>query len=154
MFWVALLIVHGLLAVALLGALTHQAVSVVWPRARKRGFVERFAAVPSSAYATAVVVLYIATFVFGAWIYANYRVDVKPALEDLRAWVHVGLFEIKEHVAALGLFALPLYWVLWRRVGAEHSGTTRAAVTVVLAAATWWSFLVGHVLNNARGIGT
>ena len=31
MEWIVLLIVHGLLAVALLGAITHQAVAVLWP---------------------------------------------------------------------------------------------------------------------------
>jgi len=60
---VALLIVHGLLAVALLGAITHQAWSVV-PRRAAAGpisFVGRFRTVESSAYATAVVVLFVVT---------------------------------------------------------------------------------------------
>ena len=39
-FWTILLIIHGLLAVALLGALTHQAASVLMPvRAPARTFV-------------------------------------------------------------------------------------------------------------------
>ena len=53
------MIVHGLLAVALLGALTHQAMSVlVAGRGRDAGtFVTRFRAVQGAAYATAICVL-------------------------------------------------------------------------------------------------
>jgi hypothetical protein len=47
-YWTIFLIIHGLLAVALLGALTHQAMSVLSPvrqAARGAGFVTRFRAV-------------------------------------------------------------------------------------------------------------
>src|SRR5690349_20598589 len=43
-----LLIIHGLLAVALLGAITHQTVSVWWPARKAAGFVGRFRSVPAS----------------------------------------------------------------------------------------------------------
>ena len=47
-----LLIVHGLLAVTLLGAITHQALSVVPPSSPgKRSFFARFRNVNSAAYA-------------------------------------------------------------------------------------------------------
>ena len=36
-FWTILLIVHGLLAIALLGALTHQAMAVLMPVRQTRG---------------------------------------------------------------------------------------------------------------------
>jgi hypothetical protein len=56
---IALLIVHGLLAVALLGAITHQAVSVWWPaRAPAGNYVARYRATASTTYDTANVVLY------------------------------------------------------------------------------------------------
>src|SRR4026209_2695517 len=49
--WTVLLIIHGLLAVALLGALSHQALSV-WVRARRpaASFVARFRSVPGASY--------------------------------------------------------------------------------------------------------
>ena len=73
-FWTILLIVHGLLAIALLGALTHQAVAVLMPvRQAAGGFVTRFRAVPAAGYATAVCALWILTFLMGAWIYTKYR---------------------------------------------------------------------------------
>ncbi len=69
-FWTTLLIIHGLLALALLGAITHQTVSLWWPvRAPVGSFVGRFRAVPSTSYVMAIIVLYLVTFVMGAWIY-------------------------------------------------------------------------------------
>ena len=82
-FWTILLIVHALLAVALLGALTHQAVAVfAQPRARAGGgFVTRFRSVSGPGYATAVCVLWVLTFIFGGWIYTKYRIYVRIPIE-------------------------------------------------------------------------
>ena len=58
-FWTILFIIHALLAVALLGALTHQAMSVLMPvrqGAAAGNFVTRFRAVQGAGYATAVCV--------------------------------------------------------------------------------------------------
>ena len=57
-----LLIVHGLLAVALLGAITHQALSV-WAPARKpaASFVGRFRGVSGAFYTNAIIVLFVVT---------------------------------------------------------------------------------------------
>jgi len=153
-FWTTLLIIHGLLALALLGAITHQAVAVVVP-ARKAagGFVVRFRAVPATVYATAIVVLYVLTFIMGAWIYAKYRTAVRIPLEQLGYWKTHGSFELKEHVAAIGLALLPAYWYFWRQpLAAEYAGT-RKWLTVLLAATVWYCFLVGHIVNNVRGFG-
>ena len=68
-FWTIVLIIHALLAVATLGALTHQAMSVAMPArqiATPAGFVTRFRAVYGAGYATAVCVLWVATFILGA----------------------------------------------------------------------------------------
>jgi len=111
---VALLIVHGLLAVALLGAITHQAWSVA-PRRVAAGtasFVGRFRTVDSAAYATAVVVLFVVTAIGGGLLYPQYRLDVRTALEDLQLRAANGIFEIKEHLVAIGLGVLPAYWLL------------------------------------------
>ena len=104
-FWTILLIIHGLLAVALLGALTHQAVAVLMPvrQAAAAGFVTRFRAVPAAGYATAVCVLWILTFLMGAWIYTKYRIYVRIPIEQAGYWKTQGFFDLKEHVATLGL---------------------------------------------------
>lgn len=154
MLWIVLLIVHGLLALFLLGAITHQAVSAAWPAPRKRHFVESFAAVRAGFYTNAIILVYVVTFVFGAWIYADYRINVKPALEDAQSHVAVGLFELKEHIAAIGLGFLPAYWFFWKAPPLPRLLATRLALTLFLAFCAWFSFFAGHILNNLRGLGT
>lgn len=150
MLWIALLIVHGLVALFLLGAVTHQVVSSLW-RAPSRNFVGRFASVPSRSYANAVVVTYLVTFTFGGWLYTEYRYRIKPVLLDLGLSWQVGLFEFKEHIAAIGLLLLPVYWYFWKRAPADASRSARMALTILIAASVWLSFITGHILNNARG---
>ena len=78
----ALLILHSLLAVALLGAITHQAASVCWPRGKPADhFTGKFRAVNGAAYANAVVVLYLSTMVIGAIIYPEFRVSIRSVVE-------------------------------------------------------------------------
>ena len=146
---VVLLIAHGLLAVTLLGAITHQALSLV-PRRVAVGplsFIGRFRSVDSSAYATAIVVLFVVTAIGGALLYPQYRLDVRTALEDQQMRAANGIFEIKEHLAAIGLGLLPAYWFFWKARAAS-----RRYMTWLLAFIVWWSFLVGHVLNNIKGL--
>ena len=150
-----LLIVHGLLAVALLGAITHQATSV-WAPARKPAgsFVGRFRAVPGASYANAIIVLYLLAFLLGGIIYPEYRIEVRTVVEQLGLWPQNGAFELKEHFAAVGLGILPAYWHYWRQPLSEEHARTRAALTAMLAFIVWWNFLVGHILNNIRGFGS
>ena len=152
MEWIALLIVHGLLAVALLGAITHQAMAVLWPvRAHAGTFVTRFRAVPSTSYVTAIVVLYLVTMLLGAIIYTHYTITSRIAIIQLQLWKPYGLFEIKEHFAALGLAILPAYWYFWRVPNAPGATRARAVLTALLAVIVWWNFLIGHIINNLRG---
>jgi hypothetical protein len=104
----ALLIFHGLLGVALLGAITHQTISVWLPiRKTAASFVGRFRGVEVVSYVNAVVVLYVATAIVGAIIYPSYRVSVRLVLQQLDLNVATGLFELKEHFVAVGLGLLP-----------------------------------------------
>ena len=152
---VALLILHGLLAVALLGAITHQALSVLTtvPAANGRWtFVDRFRGVDATAYSTPIVVLFVITAIGGALLYPQYRIDVRPALEDTQNSAANGVFEIKEHLAAIGLGLLPVYSLFWRKPHAPETAAARRYLTWLLAFFVWWSFIVGHVLNNIRGL--
>jgi hypothetical protein len=147
-----LLILHGLLAVGLLGAITHQAVSVIAPARRSSGsFVARVRSVPSTSYVNAIVVLYLLTALLGAIIYAEYRISVRTVVEQLEMRSANGAFELKEHFAAVGL--LPAYWYFWRQPLAPEHARTRTMLTAVLAFIVWWNFLVGHLVNNIRGFG-
>ncbi len=154
-FWTILLIVHGLLAVALLGALTHQAMSVLMPvRHASGGIVTRFRAVPAAGYAAAVCVLWVLTFLIGAWIYTKFRIYIRVPIEQAGFWKTQGFFELKEHAAAFGLGLLPIYWYFWKNAKTPDYDGARKAVTVFLAVLCWFNFLVGHVINNVRGFGS
>jgi len=149
-----LLIVHGLMAVFLLGAVTHQALSVRGSVAQtqRRSFVDKFSAVNSSMYTTPIVVLFVLTAIGGAFLYPQYRIDVRPTLEDLQFRAANGVFEIKEHMAAIGLGLLPVYAMVWRPPLGVAYAASRKYLTWILAFLVWWNFLVGHVLNNIKGL--
>ena len=158
-FWTILFTVHALLAVALLGALTHQAASVLMPvrqaaAAGGAGFVTRFRAVHGPGYAFAVGVLWIVTFFFGAWIYTKYRMYVRIPIEQAGYWKTQGAFELKEHLAVIGLGMLPVYWYFWKNFRNPEYDGARKGVTVLLAAFCWYIFLAGHIVNNVRGFGS
>ena len=55
---------------------------------------------------------------------------------------------------AIGLALLPAYWISWRETCADPSSPTpAAALTLILAFIVWWSFVIGHVMNNIMGFG-
>ena len=149
-----LLIVHGLLAVALLGAITHQALSVASATVGRdrKSFFARFRNVNGPAYAGPIVVMFVMTAVLGGLLYPAYRIDVRVLLEDTNSRSANGIFEIKEHLVAVGLGALPAYWLSWRTPLAQEFASTRRYLTWILAFFVWWSFLGGHVLNNFKGL--
>ena len=149
---IALLILHGLLAVALLGAITHQTISLCAPaRGAAESFVGRMRSVSAPTYVNAIVVLYLLTALLGSIIYPTYRLNVRIVLEQMQLFKQNGAFELKEHLVAIGLGMLPAYWYLWRQPLANDHARSRAVITVILALVVWWGFLVGHVLNNIRG---
>jgi hypothetical protein len=150
-----LVIIHGLVAFALLGAITHQTLAT-WapPGARPGSFFGRFRSVQSAAFTNAIVVLYAITTMLGATTYFYFKVEINPTLELDRHWQAIGFFDLKEDLVAIGLGILPAYWVCWRRPLVDEPHRTRAALTAVLAFIVWWSFLVGHVVNNIRGFGS
>jgi hypothetical protein len=146
-----LLIVHGLVAVALMGAVTHQACAAAWPRKPgQTDFVSRFRGVNGVGYVNAVIVLYLITFIIGGYIYIFYRIEVRPPLEVLGDLPTIGLFEIKEHFLAIALGMLPAYWYYWKR--RPENKAARVGTTLVLAFAVWIGFIFGHIVNNVRGL--
>ena len=130
-----LLLLHGIVGAALLGAVTHQAI-----------------AVRAVGYTRPVVVLYVASLLLGAWIYPAYRLEARVALEEMRLGWAVGLFELKEHFGAIGLAALPLYAACWNESEQPPDLAARRAATWFLAFVAWFDFVVGHVINNLRGL--
>jgi len=152
---VFLLILHGLMAVALLGALTHQTIALMRRAAvGKSTFLDRYMSVGQPGFTRAVVVLYVLSLALGAIIYPTYRLDVRIPFEEMGLLWAIGMFEIKEHLGGVGLGILPLYAVLWRAENFSTHGRARIVVTSLLAGIVWLDFIVGHVLNNIRGVGT
>src|SRR6266436_5133869 len=153
-FWKILLFVHFLLAVSLLAAVTLQAVAVLMPaRQMAGGFIDRNP-VPAASYAALIAVVYVLQALMGAWIYIKYRTYVRIPMEQLRHFWTVGSFELKEHVVTMGMGLLPAYWYFWRQpLSAEHDNVRRW-VTVFLAISVWYAFIVGHVANDFRGVGS
>jgi hypothetical protein len=153
-FWSILLFVHFLIAVGLLAAVTLQAATVLMPARQAAGhFIDR-SPVPAASYAAVIVVLYVLQALMGAWIYVKYRTYVRIPMEELRHWWMVGSFELKEHVVAMGLGLLPAYWYFWRQpLSAEHAAI-RNWVSIFLALSVWYAFVVGHVANDFRGVGS
>jgi hypothetical protein len=147
-----LLIIHGLIAVALLGSITHQTASTVWPAKSAGNFLVSFRGVSAARYTTTNIVLYVIVAVLGAIIYPAYRLAVRPYLESARLLTINGTFELKEQFVAIGLGMLPLYWLVWRTPLDPKLSGARIAVTSLLCFVVWYSFLVGHVLNNVRGL--
>ena len=140
---------HLLVGVALLGAVTHQAVGVLSPSAVTGGpFIARYAKAGQSAFTAAIAVLFASSILLGGLLYPTYRMHVRMPFEAMSlAWA-IGLFELKEHFGALGIGLLPAYAWGWR--SGNFAG--RTGLTLVLALIAWWNFLVGHVLNNLRGL--
>lgn len=152
--WMTLLIVHGLAAFLLLGALTHQTISVWIPiHVHVSSFFDRTRAVSAKNYGAAIIVLYIVTFVLGMIVYPDYKLTANNVLVA-QHWDKANMsFEFKEHALALGLALLPAYWFYWRPPLLPERDFIRAMLTSILTFVSWVGFLVGHVLNNIAGLG-
>jgi hypothetical protein len=134
--------------------MTHQSIAAWIPTHGKRGsFLGRFRGVPPGSFTNAIVVLYIVSALLGATLYLAFRVDVRPDLERAGHWQALGLFDLKEHFVSIGFALLPAYWVCWRQHRPDQPSRTPAALTLILAFIVWWSFLIGHVVNNIMGFG-
>ena len=143
---IALLIFHALLAVALIGALTHQALSVWWPvTAGTPSFFGSFRAVRAAAYTKGIIVLYVITAFLGGYIYPIYRTGARVAMEEMHLNVPLGFFDMKEHYIAIGLGMLPAYWYYWRQPLAQEHAQARAMMSAILALAVWWRFIIGQI---------
>jgi len=93
--------------------------------------------------------LFCVTMLLGAINYFRFRVFVRAEYLDAHAPWATGLFEMKEHATSIGLAVLPAYWMVWR----ESAGVqARKAMTTILTVVAWWSFVVGHIVNNIRGL--
>jgi hypothetical protein len=54
----------------------------------------------------------------------------------------------------MGLGLLPAYWYFWRQPLSMDYDNVRRWITVFLALSVWYSFIVGHVATDFRGVGS
>jgi hypothetical protein len=149
----ALLILHGLAAVALLGALTHQALAAAARTdSRRRSFLSRFRVTDGALYSNAVAILFIVVMALGAVLYPQYRLSVRPMLQTMDMRGANGVFELKEHFSALALLMLPAYWAVWRQPFLPEYRIARRWLTWAMAGSVWWNFVVGQALVAIKGI--
>ena len=45
---------------------------------------------------------------------------MRTVLQEYRFFKPEGMFEMKEHLLALSLALLPIYWLLWRKASAAN----------------------------------
>jgi hypothetical protein len=109
--------------------------------------------VPSPVFTNAIVVLYVVSWLLGAVVYLYFKIDLQPRLERDHHWHAMGFFDLKEDFTVIGLGLLPAYWFCWRQSADSQDHLIRAAPTLLLAFIVWWSFLVGHVMNDIGGFG-
>ena len=150
----ALLILHGLFAVALLGATTHQslAVSLKFGDKRRRSFYARFRATDAAAYSHAVTLLFIIVAIMGAVLYPAFRQGVRPLLQTMDLRAANGVFELKEHFSAIGALLLPAYWAAWKQPLALEYQSARIWLTWTLTLMVWWNFIAGQLLVAIKGL--
>jgi hypothetical protein len=148
-FWA---ILHGIVAIGLLGAVTHQGLTVWRAPAPAQLFIDRFRAIPAARFANAIAVLYVLTFVLGAYIYPTFVLDVKGAIADYGMKKTIGMFQMKEHISVIGLGLLPAYWHYWRTVPPAEGVLTRRLLTTFLMLGVWWNLVIGHILMNVKGL--
>ena len=111
-------------------------------------FITRYAKADHTAFTIAIAVLFASNVLLGGVLYPTHRIYVRIPFEvESLGWA-IGLFELKEHFGGLGIGLIPAYIWAWR----SGNAAGRTGLTLVLAFIAWWNFLVGHVLNNLRGL--
>ena len=146
----ALLVIHALGAMALLGAVTHQGILAV-------GYLSGYTARHrlEATYVRIVAWLYPAVFALGALAYPTYRVRIRAAVFDLSAPWASNAFDIKENLAALGLFtalALALSRPRLSISGPRGPLLRHAALGLSLAILTWAQVVLGLVVTAEEGL--
>lgn len=148
-----LLMLHMLASVVLIGAISHQALSLWKPNAESgRNIVTSFRAVRGMAYTNTIAILYVLSSIGGAVVYPTYVLDAKKPLTDMNLTLAIGAFEVKEHFAMIGIAILPAYVAYWQKAENDQDLFTRKVLTIMVAGFVWWNFMVGHILTDLRGI--
>ncbi len=145
-----LLILHALLAILLLGSMTHHVLLTVpylWGKFRKLRL--------EKIYVHVVAVSYSLTFAVGALIYPNYRYHVRDQYFDAHHPWASNLFDIKEHWAGIGLGLMIAFWLLSRQVQPQSDRRLLLVyvfLSVSLTVIVWFNLISGLWLTAIKGV--
>ena len=160
-----LLVVHALLGGTLVALTTHHLVWIIRSRRVRRSGEPRFALLAS--------VFFVLTFSFGSLLYPTYRVRVRAELLDSAAAVSreiaartspspsfaaprvARLFDVKEHLVALGMFASLGLYGLSRRTSPTDPATRLLYLSLACfcCATTWCGVVIGLYTASIRAVG-
>jgi hypothetical protein len=145
----AVVVLHAIAAMVLVGAATHHAIVAVGYL--RGGYRVRLARV----YAATVAVAWLVTFALGLVAYPTFRYEVRALVLDRDAPWATSLFELKEHLAAVGVpLALGVFAV--SRVLDPKSDRAIArvyvAMTIVAAAILWFDTISGLVITMVKAV--
>ena len=145
-----LLLLHTLLAILLLGSMTHNVLLVVpylWGSFRKVKL--------EKLYVKVGFVSYLLTFIVGAVAYPNYRYHVRALHFDKALPWASNLFDVKEHWAGIGLALFVAYLLLSRVIEPKTDRPMLGVyvfLSVSLALIIWFNVISGLLLVSYRSI--
>lgn len=145
----ALVLLHGLAAIVLIGASTHHAI-IAWGYLRGR-YKLRLGRI----YAATVAVAYAVTFILGLFAYPAFRYHVRGLyLDRYEAWAS-NLFDTKENFAALGIPLVIAAFVMSRVMKPDEDRELArgyAAIVALVAFIVWFGVISGLLITQTRGV--
>jgi hypothetical protein len=145
-----LLVLHALLAILLLGSMTHNVLICV------RYLGGNFARIRlEKLYVKVAFVAYLLTFGLGSVIYPNYRHHVRAQYFDLHQPWASHLFDVKEHWSAIGLALFAAFLLLSYLIEPRQDRSWLpfyVFLSVCLASIVWFSLITGLILVSYRSI--
>lgn len=145
-----MLVTHALLAMLLLGSMTHNVLLTIrylWGHFYKVKL--------EKLYVKVAFVAYLLTFLLGSLLYPNYRYHVRAQYLDKHAPWATNLFDIKEHWAAIGLALFLVFWLLSRHIDPQKDRTVvflYVFLSVVLATIVWFAVIAGLLVTSVKGV--
>lgn len=145
----ALVVMHALAAMVLIGSSTHHAlIAIGYLRGIYKSRLGRL-------YALVVMISYLVTFVLGASAYPSFRYYTRALYLDRYAPWASNLFDIKEHIASLGLPLVIGAWVLSRVLEPKNDRELLGGYAVMVIGVgliVWFNVISGLVVTLARGV--
>jgi len=145
-----LLFFHLVGAFVLVGSLTHNLVIVVNYLKNKFEKTQR-----AHLYTKIALITYAFEFVIGALIYPSFRVHVRAEYFDLQLPWATGLFEVKEHWAAIGLALMIVYHYVGKNI--DFSEVKKMTLPylilgIILFLTIWYLIGAGFYLTTLKSI--